>query len=61
MPNMPMSQIPNPKSQNGKTFAEKVLARASGQREVVAGQIVDAVPEVALSHDNTAAIAEIFA
>ena len=55
-----MSQIPNPKSPNGKTFAEKALARASGQREVVAGQIVDATPDVALSHDNTAAIAKIF-
>ncbi|MBM3130692.1 MAG: 3-isopropylmalate dehydratase large subunit [Chloroflexi bacterium] len=68
-----MSQIPNPKSQiqnaplasrpsplTGKTFAEKALARASGQREVVAGQIVDAAPDVALSHDNTAAIARIF-
>jgi 3-isopropylmalate/(R)-2-methylmalate dehydratase large subunit len=45
---------------SGKTFAEKALARASGQREVVAGQIVDAVPDVALSHDNTGAIAKIF-
>ncbi len=44
----------------GKTFAEKALARASGQREVVAGQIVDAMPDVVLSHDNTAAIAQIF-
>ncbi len=44
----------------GKTFAEKALARAAGLREVVAGQIVDAVPDVALSHDNTAAIAKIF-
>ncbi|MBI5033641.1 MAG: 3-isopropylmalate dehydratase large subunit [Chloroflexi bacterium] len=44
----------------GKTFAEKALARASGQALVVAGQIVDAVPDVALSHDNTAAIAKIF-
>ncbi len=48
------SPLPN------KTFAEKALARAAGQREVVAGQIVDAVPDVALSHDNTAAIAKIF-
>lgn len=47
-------------SQLGKTFAEKALARASGQTEVVAGQIVDAVPDVVLSHDNTAAIAKIF-
>ncbi len=45
---------------NGKTFAEKALARAAGLREVVAGQIVDAVPDVVLSHDNTAAIAKIF-
>ncbi|CAG0946891.1 3-isopropylmalate/(R)-2-methylmalate dehydratase large subunit [Anaerolineae bacterium] len=44
----------------GKTFAEKALARAAGLREVVAGQIVDAVPDVALSHDNTAAISRIF-
>ncbi len=44
----------------GKTFAEKVLARASGQREVVAGQIVDASPDVILTHDNTAAISKIF-
>ena len=45
---------------SGKTFAEKALARASEQREVVAGQIVDAAPDVTLSHDNTAAIAKIF-
>ncbi len=45
---------------NGKTFAEKALARASGQSSVVAGQIVDARPDVILSHDNTAAIWKIF-
>src|SRR5512146_2565367 len=45
---------------SGKTFAEKALARAAGLCHVVAGQIVDAVPDVALSHDNTAAIAKIF-
>ncbi|MBI3536914.1 MAG: 3-isopropylmalate dehydratase large subunit [Chloroflexi bacterium] len=43
-----------------KTFAEKALARAAGQTQVVAGQIVDASPDVILSHDNTAAIARIF-
>src|SRR5581483_8952734 len=42
------------------TFAEKALARASGQSSVVAGQIVDASPDVILSHDNTAAIWKIF-
>ena len=44
----------------GKTFAEKALARAAGLNQVVAGQIVDAVPDVVLSHDNTAAISKIF-
>lgn len=45
---------------NGKTFAEKALARAAGLHEVVAGQIVDVVPDVVLSHDNSAAIIKIF-
>src|SRR3990172_8898725 len=45
---------------SGKTFAEKALARAAGLADVVAGQIVDAAPDVALSHDNTAAISKIF-
>ena len=44
----------------GKTFAEKSLARASGQAEVSAGQIVDAAPDRVLSHDNTAAIYRLF-
>lgn len=44
----------------GHTFAEKALARAAGLPQVVAGQIVDARPDVALSHDNTAAIAKTF-
>ncbi|HEX7588360.1 MAG TPA: 3-isopropylmalate dehydratase large subunit [Anaerolineae bacterium] len=43
-----------------KTFAEKALARAAGLPDVVVGQIVDAVPDVVLSHDNTAAISKIF-
>ncbi len=44
----------------GKTFAEKALARAAGQTEVTAGQIVDARPDRILSHDNTAAIYRLF-
>ncbi len=44
----------------GYTFAEKALARAAGLEHVVAGQIIDARPDVALSHDNTAAIAKLF-
>lgn len=44
----------------GKTFAEKALARASGLAETTSGQIVDARPDIILSHDNTAPIARIF-
>lgn len=44
----------------GKTFAEKILALKSGQPKVEAGQIVQVRPEVTLSHDNSAAIIEIF-
>lgn len=43
-----------------KTFAEKALARASGQGSVSAGQIVDVQPDRVLSHDNTAAIYRLF-
>lgn len=42
------------------TFVEKALARAAGLSSAVAGQIVDVRPDIALSHDNTAAIARIF-
>ncbi len=44
----------------GYTFAEKALARAAGLPHTVAGQVIDAKPDVALSHDNTAAITRIF-
>ncbi len=44
----------------GYTFAEKALARAAGLPGTVAGQVVDARPDVVFSHDNTAAIAKIF-
>ena len=44
----------------GRTFAEKALARAAGLPMVEAGQVVDARPDLVLSHDNTAAIAKIF-
>jgi 3-isopropylmalate/(R)-2-methylmalate dehydratase large subunit len=44
----------------GYTFAEKALARAAGLPRTTAGQVVDAKPAVALSHDNTAPIARIF-
>ncbi|MFQ5857271.1 MAG: 3-isopropylmalate dehydratase large subunit, partial [Anaerolineae bacterium] len=44
----------------GQTFAQKALARAAGLDYVEVGQVVDVVPDVALSHDNSAAIRRIF-
>lgn len=44
----------------GYTFAEKILAQKAGLFAVTPGQIVEVMPDVALSHDNTAAIAETF-
>jgi len=40
----------------GMTFAEKVLAVKSGNKEVVPGQIVTVKPDHLLTHDNTSAI-----
>ena len=39
-----------------KTFAQKALARSAGLPSVEIGQVVDARPDVVLSHDNSAAI-----
>jgi 3-isopropylmalate/(R)-2-methylmalate dehydratase large subunit len=44
----------------GHTFAEKILAKNTGLPAVSPGQVIDATPDVALSHDNSAAIAKIF-
>jgi 3-isopropylmalate/(R)-2-methylmalate dehydratase large subunit len=44
----------------GKTMIEKILARASGRKEVSVGEIVFAKPHMVLSHDNSAAILKIF-
>jgi 3-isopropylmalate/(R)-2-methylmalate dehydratase large subunit len=43
-----------------QTFAEKALARAASLAQTRAGEIVEATPDRILSHDNTAAIAQIF-
>jgi 3-isopropylmalate/(R)-2-methylmalate dehydratase large subunit len=43
-----------------QTFAQKALARAAGLPDVEVGQVVDARPDVVLSHDNTAAIRRIW-
>jgi len=42
------------------TIAEKILARASGKKDVESGEIVDANVDLAMSHDNTALVAKIF-
>jgi 3-isopropylmalate/(R)-2-methylmalate dehydratase large subunit len=43
-----------------RTFAQKALARAASLGSVEVGQVVDARPDLALSHDNTAAIRQIW-
>ena len=43
-----------------RTFAQKALARAAGLDAVEVGQVVDVRPDVVLSHDNSAAIREIW-
>ncbi|MFH1845634.1 MAG: 3-isopropylmalate dehydratase large subunit [bacterium] len=43
----------------GQTFSEKILGAKAGKK-VVPGEIVDVTPDVAMSHDNTAAIAKKF-
>jgi len=44
----------------GRTFAEKALARAAGVSDARAGDILDVRPDLVFSHDNTAAIRHIF-
>jgi len=43
----------------GKTFAEKLLGKKAG-REVKAGEIIIAEPDIVMSHDNSAAIIHSF-
>jgi 3-isopropylmalate/(R)-2-methylmalate dehydratase large subunit len=43
-----------------QTFVQKALARSAGRERVAVGEIIDARPDVVLSHDNTAAIARLF-
>jgi 3-isopropylmalate/(R)-2-methylmalate dehydratase large subunit len=43
-----------------QTFAQKILAQKAGLPETKPGQIIEVTPDVALSHDNTAPIYEIF-
>jgi len=57
---VPSSLSPSLSPLTGQTFAQKALARAAGLAMVDVGQVVDARPDVVLSHDNTAAIREIW-
>ena len=41
---------------SSQTFAQKALARSAGLDHVAVGQVIDARPDVVLSHDNTAPI-----
>jgi 3-isopropylmalate/(R)-2-methylmalate dehydratase large subunit len=43
----------------GKSFAEKILGEKAG-KPVVPGEIVEVKPDIAMSHDNTAAISKTF-
>ncbi|MCY3933081.1 MAG: aconitase/3-isopropylmalate dehydratase large subunit family protein [Acidobacteria bacterium] len=54
-----MTEVGRP-ADMARTFAQKALASAGGEAAVAVGQIVDARPDIALSHDNTAPIAEIW-
>jgi len=45
----------------GRTFAEKVLARASGVFDAKAGDVVEARPDLAMSHENTFLVGRSFA
>ncbi|MEM7030677.1 MAG: 3-isopropylmalate dehydratase large subunit [Chloroflexota bacterium] len=42
------------------TFVEKILAHNAHLATVEPGQVIDATPDIALSHDNSAAISHIF-
>lgn len=44
----------------GRTLAEKILSRASGIADAKEGQIVEAAPDLALSHENTFLVGKSF-
>ena len=45
---------------SARNFAQKAIARAAGLESVEIGEVVDVRPDVVLSHDNSAAIREIW-
>ena len=58
---MSAADAPVNASNEGRTFAEKALARAAGLTGARAGDILDVTPDMVFSHDNSAAIRRIFA
>jgi homoaconitate hydratase family protein len=42
---------------SGRTLSEKILARASGVEDAVAGDVVEASPDIVVSHENTYLVA----
>ena len=44
----------------GQTFVQKAIARAASRESAEVGEIVEVMPDRLLSHDNTAAILDIF-
>ncbi|UCE80641.1 MAG: 3-isopropylmalate dehydratase large subunit [Methanobacteriota archaeon] len=44
----------------GRTLSEKILARASGTPDAKAGDIVEAYPDIVMSHENTFLVAKAF-
>lgn len=42
----------------GRTLSEKILARASGAEDAVAGDVVEASPDIVMSHENTYLVAK---
>ena len=45
---------------SGRTLSEKILARASGADGAAAGDVVEASPDVVVSHENTYLVAKAF-
>jgi len=44
----------------GRTASEKILASKSGEEEARAGEIVEAIPDLVMSHENTYLVARSF-
>jgi 3-isopropylmalate/(R)-2-methylmalate dehydratase large subunit len=44
----------------GRTAAEKIIGRAAGSQDAEAGQILEATPDLALSHENTFLVSKSF-